>query len=94
MIGVFMFMSDAEASDRIAYSRLTDGYWQIWTIAPDGTDQHKITDSPMDKRDPVWIKDGKAIVFRTNNGQLFMFDLAVKKEQELLTQFKNIVNPH
>lgn len=84
----------ADAKELIAYSQLTDGYWQIWTVEPDGGNKQKITDSPMDKRDPVWIKAGKAIAFRTHNGQLFTRDLTTKKEEELLTQLRNIANPY
>ncbi len=83
----------AQAKEQIAFSRVVGGYWQIWTMNPDGTEEKAVTDSPFDKRDPIWVKDDQAIAYRTNNGQLFIFDLKSGSEQELLTQLRNISNP-
>lgn len=83
----------AYAEEAVIFSRLTDGYWQVWAMNPDGTNQKKITDSKMDKRDPVCTDNGKKILFRTNNGQLFMKNLSNSAETELLAKYQMINNP-
>jgi len=42
------------SKDAIAFSRLTNGYWQIWTVDPNGDNLVQRTFSPKDKREPVW----------------------------------------
>jgi len=67
-------LGHAEASSSsagvLAYSRVTDGYWQIWTYDLK-TEMHvQRTSSPSDKRDPAWRSDG-GITFRSHNDELF-----------------------
>lgn len=83
----------ASAEEAIIFSRLTDGYWQVWAMNTDGSNQKQITDSKMDKRDPVCMDHGKKILFRTNNGQLFMKNLSTSDEMELLEKYQMINNP-
>ncbi len=84
----------AEVKELIAYSSLTDGYWQIWTMAPDGSHKQQVTRSLSDKRDPAWMNNGQALVCRTNNGELWTVDLATKEEKQVLTRYTMIRNPH
>lgn len=69
---------------KIAFVRLTDGYWQLWTMDPDGSSQKQITTTQYDKRYPVW-KSRNEIIFRTNNHKVFVTDLAGKEKQLLST---------
>jgi TolB protein len=69
---------------QIAFSRLTGDYWQIWTMEPDGKEVKQITSSASDKRYPVWAKEGRKLFFRTNNSELFSFDLNAGKERRIL----------
>jgi TolB protein len=71
----------------IAFSHLTENYWQIWTMQPDGKAAKQITTSPSDKRYPVWAEDGKKIFFRTNNNKAFMVSIATGKEKPMLESF-------
>ena len=93
LILLFTLAVSARAGEIILYSRLTDGYWQIWSMNPDGSDQKQITVSKVDKRNPVFARAGEQIVYRTHNGQLFMMDLDGANEKEILANYKNINNP-
>ena len=83
----------AQAAGRIAYSHLTDGYWQIWTMNTDGSDPKQSTFSKIDKRDPAWVERGKRIAFRTSNAQFFILDLATGNEQRFLEKYGIVSNP-
>ena len=47
----------AEAKEAIAYTHLTNDYWQIWVMDSDGNNKRQVTTSPQDKRDPTWVID-------------------------------------
>ena len=83
----------ALAGDKIAYAHLTDGYWQIFIQDPSGNDQRQVTFSKYDKRNPTWV-NGRTLAYRTNNGQLFVIDIDGQNEKEILSQYRNISNPH
>ena len=53
---------------RIAFAGLLDGNWDIYTIAADGTDLRRLTESPARDDRPKWTSDGR-IVFQ--RGPLF-----------------------
>jgi Tol biopolymer transport system component len=82
--------ASAFAQEVIAYTRYTDGYWQIWTMAPDGSQQQQVTSSSVDKRSLVWINAGRQLAFRTNNGRLFLINRDGSDEHEILEQYTNI----
>lgn len=82
------------ASNDILYTKLTDGYWQLWTTDSTGVIPNQITSSLKDKRTAVWADNGNAVIYRTNNGKLFMIDLKTKHEQELLSKYTYINNPN
>ena len=66
----------ATSSERIAYSKLTDGHWQIWVVGADGISSVQLTQDSSDKRHPCWSSDGKFIVFNDSNGHLHRLELA------------------
>lgn len=72
------------AGGPIAFSRVTGDYWQIWTMQPDGSKTKKVTTSPSDKRYPVWTKDGRELLFRNNNSQVFSVNLDSGEENRIL----------
>ena len=82
------------AQEKIIYSHLTDGYWQLWEMESDGSGQKQLTFSKQDKRDPTWVGFRESVIFRTNNGQLLNFDLKNREEQEILRNYHNINNPY
>jgi TolB protein len=49
--------------DRIAFCSLRGGDFDIFTVRPDGSELHKLTDSHSNDAHPIWSPDGKWIVF-------------------------------
>jgi Tol biopolymer transport system component/imidazolonepropionase-like amidohydrolase len=52
----------------IAFFAYRDGGYDLWAIAPDGTQQHKLTWGAFDDREPVWSHDGTRIAFSSDRG--------------------------
>ena len=65
--------SGAVRAGELAYSRLTDGFWQLW-LYREGVGHERITDGPSDKRRPRWI-GATTLLFRTNNGELYQVEI-------------------
>lgn len=63
----------------MAYSRVTDGYWQIWTYDLETEAHAQRTFSRSDKRDPSWLADG-GIVYRSHNDELFVLVAGAMEE--------------
>jgi Tol biopolymer transport system component len=53
--GLVAFVSDRDGSD------------DIWTMAPDGSDQTRLTTSTSDERAPAWSPDGSRLVLERGN---------------------------
>lgn len=84
---------DIWAGEKIIYSRVTDGYWQVWWMNPDGSQAQQLTNSRSDKRDPVCAEGGEKILYRNNNGILHSVDLADGTEKKILDKYRRINNP-
>ncbi len=78
------------SKDAIAFSRLTNSYWQIWTVDPNGDNLEQRTISPKDKRQPVWKPGEDKILFHTNSNELFLLDLVSREETPLLTELGQV----
>lgn len=83
----------ASAQEQVVYSRLTDGYWQIWMINEDGSEPTQLTTSKRDKRSPVCIDSTQQVVYRSNNGKLYQYSLENGQETELLSRYNSINSP-
>jgi len=69
-ISLIAFGAAPASAEELAYSRFTEGYWQIWQYDLATSEQRQLTHSPVDKREPVWGEDG-AVLFHTNNHELY-----------------------
>ena len=58
----------------IAFTGLSEGYWQVWVMADDGSGRRQVTSGREDKRLPVWV-DRDRLLFETNAGRLQLLDL-------------------
>ena len=52
----------------IAFFAYRDGGYDLWAIAPDGTNQHKLTWGAFDDREPAWSHDGTRVAFSSDRG--------------------------
>jgi Tol biopolymer transport system component len=52
--------------DRIAFSRLAKGEFDIFSIRPDGTDLRQLTSAPGNDSHPAWSADGAFILFSSS----------------------------
>ncbi len=52
----------------ITFFAYRDGGYDIWAIAPDGSNQHKLTWGPFDDREPIWSHDGTRVAFSSDRG--------------------------
>lgn len=70
---------------KIAYYKLTGGYYQIWIMDSDGANQTQITTGDYNSLEPAWAPDGKTIVFVTNSAK--NYDIwSIKTDGTELTQ--------
>jgi Tol biopolymer transport system component len=58
--------------DRILFQRRSPGSddWNIYTIAPDGSDLRQVTSSPASDTDASWSPNGACIVYSSDHGGL------------------------
>ena len=74
----------ATADDgRIAYLGWHDGYWQVWTMRPDGTDAALLTRSPADKVRVSWFPDGRSLLVNALDGSLEEVDSKTGETHEI-----------
>ena len=52
--------------NRIVYSGMNNGYFDIFTINPDGSNLRQLTENQGKNEDPCWSADGRYIVFSSN----------------------------
>jgi Tol biopolymer transport system component len=69
---------------RICFSSNTNRKLQLYTMNIDGTDRQKLTNDTIANYNPLWSPDGKKILYYKERGdnrdQIFIYDLASKKE--------------
>ncbi|MBZ0166148.1 MAG: hypothetical protein K8I00_05015 [Candidatus Omnitrophica bacterium] len=88
-----VIVTRVEAAEKIIYSQLTDGYWQLLQMETDGSNARQLTTTKYDKRDAVCAEQGKTILYRTNNGQLKMLNPNTNVEEDLLSKYNRVSNP-
>ncbi len=58
------------SDDSVAYLAFTDGFWQVWTMHADGSDQKQITKSNYDKSHLSWYPDGESLLVNGLQGEI------------------------
>ena len=54
--------------DKVAYSSLRDGKFDICIVSPDGSDPARVTTNPGNNEYPTWSPDGSHIGFVSTRG--------------------------
>lgn len=79
---------------KLAYSKLTEGYWQIWVSESSGAEEWQLTTGPSDKHEPTWRPDGTGLVYCDSEGRLFETDLGSRRADRLLAALEPFAEPH
>jgi TolB protein len=75
-------------AERIAFAAFRQGQWDIYSIAPDGSDPRQLTDDTYEDTDPAYSPDGASLVYasrRNNNWDIYLLDLDTGQETRLTT---------
>lgn len=73
-------------TERITFAAYRYGQWDLYSIAPDGSDPHQLTDDAFEETDPAYSPDGTKIAFasrREQNWDVYVLDLTSGKETRL-----------
>jgi Tol biopolymer transport system component len=89
---VALGLSAGAQSAEIAYSRLTNGYWQIWIYSLATQQHHQLSVSPFDKRYPAWAP-GDTVVFRSNGDALYRASADGAEERPFLQNLWPALDP-
>ncbi|MCP4304224.1 MAG: hypothetical protein GY788_04935 [bacterium] len=68
IVGTWALPVTAAERGSVAHLRHTDGYWQAWVMAPDGSGAHQMTHTPIDKTRVDWFPDGNALMVSAQQG--------------------------
>lgn len=79
-------------SNKIAYVSFENGSPDIFTINSDGSENRRLTDSPLRDENPVWSKDGKYILFSSNRNMSLSSEIYImRNEGQLQTPLTNFI---
>ena len=73
----------AAGDERIAYLAWSEGYWQVWTMRPDGSEAAALTRSPTDKTRVSWFPDGGSLLVNALDGTLSEVDAQTGAERPI-----------
>lgn len=77
----------AVAVDLIAFqSKMESSTYDLYTIKPDGTELHRLTDAPGNDQFPSWSSDAKRIVFssdRDGQNEIYVMNVDGTNQQRL-----------
>jgi TolB protein len=78
--------STSSRSERIAFAAYRNGQWDIYSIAPDGSEPRQLTNDAFEDTDPAYAPDGTRLAFasrRNNNWDVYVIDLLSGQEVRL-----------
>ena len=93
ILGVILSDQYILANEYIAYSKLTDGYWQICIRDLESRKETQLTSTQTDKRKPVWWKPQEKLIFKTNLGAIDSVKIHGGAERAFLPDLDDISTP-
>jgi len=78
--------------DNVAYLAHTNGFWQVWTMKPDGSQKQQITSTRYDKSHINWYPDGVHLLVNGNQGKLKKVNTQTGKETSIKLPIKGTVD--
>lgn len=80
IISLYLWPANTIGSEgKIAYTKIHNGFWQIWEMEIGSSQAKLLTDTPVDKSYLDWSADGKRIAYVTSKGELWIMDVEDKK---------------
>ncbi len=73
-------------AERLAFAAYRHSQWDIYSIAPDGSDPRQLTDDAYEDADPAYSPDGTKLAFasrRNNNWDIYLLNLRTGQETRL-----------
>ncbi len=70
--------------EQIAFLRLSSGFWQLWTMNPDGSEQKQVTQTPVDKVHAAWRPASSEILYHNQMGESYLLDTTTGRERPVL----------
>ncbi|MBU1087852.1 MAG: DUF5050 domain-containing protein [Candidatus Omnitrophica bacterium] len=89
---LFIFCNESWAAEKIIYSSLVDGYWQIYIMDTDGSHKQQLTNSLVDKKFPVYLKNSNKILYKTSNNEFFLINSDGSDTQKFLSDLGSITD--
>ncbi|HHO59639.1 MAG TPA: hypothetical protein ENJ64_05305 [Thiotrichales bacterium] len=77
---------------KLAYLAHTSGFWQVWTMQPDGAGKKQVTTSQYDKSHISWYPDGVHLLVNGNQGRLKKVDTLSGSESSIELPIKGSVD--
>ena len=77
-----------DRAERLAFAAFRYGQWDLYSLAPDGTNPRQLTSTPFAETDPAYSPDGTKLAFaahRDNNWDVYVLDLLTGVETRLTT---------
>lgn len=88
----FAMLGTAHSEELIIYTRLTNGYWQLWMYNPATKVNFQITEDKTDKRSPFYCTKEDLILYRTPDGKLFSHNPETKEARQLYKDIQYIAD--
>lgn len=73
----------AKAGGKIAFAANLNGNWDLFLTNPDGSGLTRLTDTPLDERQPALSPDGGRVAYSTSDGVLWVMSLETKTTEAL-----------